>query len=84
MVYKNTKTPFSWDKVRQNNLETKLRRAKIQATIAHPDFKKAHLDEVREAQTGKFTTLQIRVKKEVEEHQNLAIQRRLKRIGKTE
>lgn len=55
---------FSWQKVIDRALETKLRRARTQAKAQHPDFKKSHPSEARAAATGQFTELNKRVKDE--------------------
>lgn len=60
----------------------KIKRAKLQANDQHPDYKRIHPDEARDAAKGQYTLLTQRVKKEIETKQKQAIDRRLRRIGK--
>ncbi len=48
----------------------------------HPDYKKAHPDEARDASKGQYTLLTQRVKKEIEDKQAKTIQRRNKLVGR--
>lgn len=71
---------FSWIKAIKHGEEVKIRRAKIQAKISHPDFTIKHPGEVRDAKTGNYTVLIKRVKEEVQQQQKLAITRRTKNV----
>lgn len=73
---------FSWKMAQERCLNTRLRRAKTQAKAQHPDFKKAHPDEAREASQGNYTKLQTRVKKEFEDEMIRVQQRRDKLVRK--
>jgi hypothetical protein len=59
---------FSWKLAKEHALKQKIRKAKIQAIIQHPDFKNAHPSEARDAATGNFTELTKRVKKEFQDN----------------
>lgn len=65
---------------KQKSLETKIRRAKIQAKAQHPDFKNDHPSEAREAgkTTPDFTELVKRVQTEHQKFLDRAQQRREK------
>ncbi len=70
---------FSWDNAKKNALDTKIRRAKTMAKLGeNSDFKLAHVDWVREAQTGNYKNLEIKIKDKTQKAQALAIARRLK------
>ncbi len=79
--------PFSWSKAKSRakvvKINKEMRCARGGANY-NPDFALAHPDEVREAQQkpGLYTKLVNRVTKEVNAKQDLAMQRRLKTIGK--
>ncbi len=73
---------FSWKQAKIDAINMKVRRAKTQAHNQHPDFKRVHPSEAREASEGKYTLLTQRVIKEVKEFQDKAIARRLKTVGR--
>lgn len=64
------KTPFSWAKARKQADEHNLYRAHIMAKTQNADFKIKYPQECKDAQTGKFTNLDILIKKQLNhEHQ---------------
>lgn len=65
----NKQKLFSREKQRQDGIEVKIRRAKIQAKAQQPDFKLKYPSEARDANNGQFTELTKRVTKEVKELQ---------------
>lgn len=71
-------TNFSWAKTIVNAENRKIRRAKTQARAQHPDFKKSHPDEARDANENKFTILTARVKKEFKQKQDERVLRESK------
>ncbi len=75
--------PFSWEKAKKQAIDIKIRRAITMARAGtNDDFKILHPDWVRDAQSGKFIDLKLKVKQKVEKTQELAIKRREKIAGK--
>ena len=72
---------FSWTQAKADAIKIKIRRNKTLARTQNPDFKLKHPDESRDANTGNYTKLIIRVKKETETVQALALTRREKLHG---
>ncbi len=73
---------FSWKSDFLRVQQLKVRRAKTQAKQQHPDYKRKHPDEARDASQGKYTLLEGRVLKEIKLKQARAIERRLQHAGK--
>ncbi len=74
---------YSAPEQRKRAIETKIRRAITMAKVGtNPDFKLAHPDWVREAQTKNFTALKKQVLELIEKKQATAMKRRMKTIGK--
>ncbi len=74
-----------WEKIANQAEELHITRAKIQAgsknRIPNSDFLLKHPDEVRDMATGKFTLLEMRIKKEHQKyHERINIKR--EKIGK--
>lgn len=67
---------FSWKRAIDNALKNYIRYNKTQAKAQHPDFKKSHLDEARDAINGNYTKLEIRCKKEFQAKQDEINRRR--------
>ncbi len=78
-------TAFSWAIAKQRAVFTKVRRDKTKAKHGkNPDFNLAYPDEVREAQAKMFTKLEKRVKEDITKKHKLAMDRRLKSVGRSE
>lgn len=73
--------PFSWSRAMTEARDCKIRRAKCQAKAQHPDHKKAHADECRDANTNNYVKLTKRVHDDIKAKQDLAIERRKIRYG---
>ncbi len=74
---------YSAIEARKAAIETKIRRAMVMAKVGtNPDFKIAHPDWIREAQTKNFTALKKQVTELIEKKQGTAMKRRLKQVGK--
>ncbi len=73
---------FSWQQIKLDVIELKIRRGITQAKASHPDFKINHQQEYKDAQLKKYSNLTSRVKGEIERYQDRAIQRRLRYAGK--
>ncbi len=74
---------FSWETMKKTAIDTKIRRAKTMAIVgSNPDFKLAHPDWVRDAQTKNFTILIKKVREDAIKQQEVAMRRRLKLVGK--
>ncbi len=68
---------FSWDKAKKQAIEKKVQRNITMAkTASNDDFKIAHPDWVRDAQSKRFTDLKLKVKQVVERQQAVAQGRR--------
>jgi uncharacterized protein YbjQ (UPF0145 family) len=77
---------YSTQMAKDRGLQTKIRRAKIQAgghakgAVPHPDYMREHPSEVREVATGKFTELTKRLKEEHQKHLE-EVQSRREKLG---
>lgn len=73
---------FSWPDFKNRAKEIKLRRAKTMAkSKGNPDFNLEHPDWVRDAQNGKYTDLEVKVSKKIDDAQRISENRRRKRVG---
>lgn len=73
---------FSWPTAKDEAVKVKLRRAIIFAKTGNKEFKTKHNDEVIDAAKKIFTKLTVRVTNEIKQKQDLAIKRRMKKLGK--
>ncbi len=74
---------FSWDNIKKIAIEIKIRRAKTMALAgSNPDFKLAHPDWVRDAQTKNYVSLIKKVTEQVKSQQEVHARRQAKLSGK--
>ncbi len=72
--------PFSWTTAKQEAIATKQRRARIMAKQPGSDFAIKHPAEARDANDGKYTLLNKRIKDEIEKKQTDILKRRSKLV----
>ncbi len=72
--------PFSWKTAKEDAIAIKQRRARIMAKQPGSDFAIKHPDESRDANQGKYTLLNARIKKDTEKIQIDILKRRSKLV----
>ncbi len=64
-----------WDKAKASAVKKEIYRNRIQAKLGHPDMKIEHPDWVRDAQEGKYTVMDTKVKDKILKRQKRAKER---------